>query len=182
MADLIIAQRATVRFAEGFQVDGYLLPNEEFRTSTTGASELVGYERSWLSQVVTRRPKTLEALREEGYTGCQLPVRVTSNNLRGSSLVETISLDDLNALIAYAAYEGKKPAKDLSRALRKSTLVDYFRSAFGLKELTFDERRAIIEEVLSYNRQEVEEQFLPGDVDAYGLEFCDIFFTRYCAN
>ena len=39
----IRAERATVRFFDGLEVDGYRMPNGEFRVGLTGASLVLGY-------------------------------------------------------------------------------------------------------------------------------------------
>lgn len=58
-SEKIRAERATVTFGNSvFTIDGYrLLDNGEFRAGMIGSSELIGYERTWLSQVVSRNPK-----------------------------------------------------------------------------------------------------------------------------
>ena len=46
----IRAERATVRFFDGLEVDGYRMPNGEFRVGLTGASLVLGYGENWLSR------------------------------------------------------------------------------------------------------------------------------------
>jgi len=45
----IRAERATVEFFDGLSVDGYRMPNGEFRVGLAGASRTLGYEREWLA-------------------------------------------------------------------------------------------------------------------------------------
>lgn len=154
---MIVATRAIVTFSNGYTVDGYKMPDGELRAGLEGSSLLVGYAETWLSLVFRRDGKTLKGLRELGYTGVHLEARVASNNLRGSSLVKTISLDDLNAVIDYAAFEGKKKARALSKALRKHTLTDFFRKYLGLPDLSWEEKFAAMEIALQANREDVVE-------------------------
>ena len=43
--NIIKAERATVKFFDGLEVDGYMMPDGEFRVSVTGASVLLGYQK-----------------------------------------------------------------------------------------------------------------------------------------
>lgn len=174
---MLEATRKTVQFSEYVLIDGYLLPDGQFRAGMEGASLLVGYAKNWVSRLTSLRQKTLESLLNMGYTAYQLEVKVDSNNLRGSSLARTISIEDLNVLILYAAIEGKKKkAIALLRGFSKITLEDYFRHAFGIKPLSHSEKMLIVETMFDEIREELREQFLPGDIDAYGHDVCtDIF-------
>lgn len=132
-SEKIRAERATVTFGNSvFTIDGYrLLDNGEFRAGMIGSSELVGYERTWLSQVVSRNPKTLKVLRGLGFTGCQLEVQVSND--RSGSVVKTLSLDDLRSLIKYAAFHAKPPkqkAIQLADGLFGVSIREYFDATF----------------------------------------------------
>jgi hypothetical protein len=52
MQEPIKAERQTVVFFDGLQVDGYRMPNGEFRVGITGASQVLGYSREWLGRVI----------------------------------------------------------------------------------------------------------------------------------
>jgi len=43
---ILKAKRATVKFSQGLEVDGYLLPDGEFRVGITSASVIVGYAQN----------------------------------------------------------------------------------------------------------------------------------------
>jgi hypothetical protein len=103
------AERATVVFGNSvFSIDGYrLLDTGEFRAGLSGASELVGYERKWLSEVGRKQTKTLEVLRNIGYTGRMIEVQVSND--RSGTRALTIDLDDLRHVIRYAASYAKPP-------------------------------------------------------------------------
>ncbi|MCU0570084.1 MAG: hypothetical protein MUF49_26360 [Oculatellaceae cyanobacterium Prado106] len=64
----IRAERATVTFFDGLQVDGYRMPDGEFRVGITGVSEVLGYGRNWLGRVLERGGNTLKTLRGLGFT------------------------------------------------------------------------------------------------------------------
>lgn len=157
----IKAQRATVKFCEGVEVDGYKMPNGNYRVSLSGASTLLGYEKTWLSQMVRKQQKALKALQAEGFTGCQFEVSVNREDVSGASTVQTISLDDLTHLIVYAASKGKPQAIALNKALVGTNLQSYFRSSFGDKQLTVAEKQAAFAGY--YYENETDEYILPGD-------------------
>ena len=64
----IRAERATVVFFEGLEVDGYRMPNGEFRVGLEGVSVVVGYKKDWLPQAFRRGDRTLKALPVMGLT------------------------------------------------------------------------------------------------------------------
>ena len=137
----IKAVRNTVKFAEGLEVDGYMLPDGEFRVSKTGASLACGFNKDYLSRLPLKAPNQLKALQSEGYTDS--PITVEIDNERGATRAETLSLDDFESIIFFAASKGKKEAIALQRALVKVGITDWFRLSFGVKELTLEEKRAL---------------------------------------
>lgn len=62
------AIRATVVFFEGLEVDGYRMPNGEFRVGAPDASRVVGYGRNWLTNVLRRGGSTYKALLGLGFS------------------------------------------------------------------------------------------------------------------
>ena len=137
------AERATVRFFDGLTVDGYQMPDGEFRVGLEGVSSLIGYAPNWLSRLTKRQGKTLKALQGLGFTAYQLEVIIGRGSISGASRVRTISLDDFNLVILYAASKGKKPALALQLSLTNLALNDFFRDAFGEPPLTIDEKRRL---------------------------------------
>ena len=55
----------------------------------------------------------------------------------------TLSLDDFNTLILYAAFKGNKAALALQRSLTQVALNDFFRDAFGEPPLKIEEKRRL---------------------------------------
>lgn len=134
----IRAERATVKFFDGLEVDGYRMPNGEFRVGITGASKVLGYSREWLGRVLSRGGNTLKTLQGLGFT--EKVEEVATNSGRPP---ETVSLRDFNRLIAYAVFDQKKAALALQLAFTELALTDFFRDAFGETALSIDEKREL---------------------------------------
>lgn len=164
----IRAERATVTFFDGLQVDGYQMPDGEFRVGITGASEVLGYGRNWLGRVLERGGNTLKTLRGLGFT--EEIQKVVTNSGRPP---ETISLRDFNRLISYAVFDGKKAALALQLALTEVALNDFFRDAFSEPPLSIEEKRRLFYEAYArtispedwrrMDREEILRLALPGD-------------------
>jgi hypothetical protein len=137
----IKAEQQTVKFFDGLQVDGYRMPNGEFRVSITGASTLLGYGSNWLGRVLERGGNTLKALQGLGFT--EEIEKVVLNSGRPP---ETISLRDFNRLISYAVFDQKKAALALQLALTELSLTDFFRDSFGEPPLSIDDKRRLFYE------------------------------------
>jgi len=141
----IRAERQTVTFFSGLQVDGYRMPNGEFRVGVTGASVVLGYPENWLFLALTGRSrKRLKALQSLGFT--EETTKIVSETSRGDREAETINLRDFNRIISYAVFDGKKPALALQLALTEVALNDFFRDAFGEPPLSIEEKRQLFYE------------------------------------
>jgi len=141
----IKAERQSVTFFDGLQVDGYRMPSGEFRVGITGASVVLGYSENWLSRLMGRETGTsIKALRGLGFT--EETQKVVSETSRGNREAQTISLRDFNRLISYAVFDGKKAALALQLALTEVALNDFFRDAFGEPPLSIDEKRRLFYE------------------------------------
>jgi hypothetical protein len=141
----IRAERQTVTFFDGLQVDGYRMPNGEFRVGVTGASIVLGYSENWLSRLLGRETGTsIKTLRGLGFT--EETQKVVSETSRGDREAQTINLRDFNRLISYAVFDGKRAALALQLALTEVALNDFFRDAFGEPPLSIDEKRRMFYE------------------------------------
>jgi hypothetical protein len=168
---VIRAERQTVRFFEGLQVDGYRMPDGEFRVGIAGAGRVLGYDRNWLGRVLDRGGNTLKALQGLGFT--EQTVRIVIETSRGDREAQTISLRDFNRLISYAVFDGKRAALALQLALTEVALNDFFRDAFGDVPLSIDEKRQLFYEAYAatispdewrqMDREEILRLALPGD-------------------
>ena len=168
----IRAERATVEFFDGLVVDGFRMPNGEFRVGITGASRVLGYFDSWLYEALNGRShKRLKALQGLGFT--EKTVKITSETPAGRRTAETIGLRDFNRLISYAVFDGKKAALALQLALTEVALNDFFVDAFGLAALSIEEKRQLFYQAYAQtispddwrqmDREDILKLALPGD-------------------
>lgn len=136
----IKAQREAVRFFDGLEVDGYKMPDGEFRVGLAGASRVLGYAPNWLSRALNQETGTsMKVLRSLGFT--EEIKKVVTQTVRGPREAPTVSLRDFNRLIIYAVSKGKKAALALQLSLTEVALNDFFVDAFGEPPLSIDEKR-----------------------------------------
>ena len=152
----IKSQRATIEYVEGISVDGYMLPNGEFRVGMVGASLALGYGRQWLTQVLTREGKALKALQGIGFTGFSEEIDLDAIN-GGGTKATTISLSDWQRLKIYAAQQGKMKAVALLAYQSLSSDADLFTDAFALPRWTVEQKRAMYCAELAKNINWLEE-------------------------
>lgn len=169
----IRAERQTVRFFDGLEVDGYRMPNGEFRVSLVGASTTIGFSKGWLSQVMNRVGG--DALKElQGLGFSQEKLEVCTQTKRGNFIEsDTISLDDFNSCIIYGTQQKKKQSVALNKAFGRLSLLDFFRDAFGEPPLSIEEKRKLFYETYAasispehwreMDRYEILALALPGD-------------------
>lgn len=172
MAKIWSANRQIINLG-GIALDGYQIHETgEFRASMTGASTLCGYSKNWLGRVTTKASQTLKALQQRGFTGLPLMVSLPAVKGGGHS-AKTISLDDLNILIDYAADEGNARAAAVQKALSRVALEDIFRQSFGQQAMDIDQRRQLfykayansltVEDWLKMDAEDINALVLPGD-------------------
>ena len=78
------AERATVIFFDELTVDGYRMPNGEFRIGLAGVSRTLGYDRDWLRDVITQEsPRTAKALQGLGFS--ENTEKVTAQSKQGNA-------------------------------------------------------------------------------------------------
>jgi len=104
--DTIKAQRSVIQFSGTVSVDGYQLPDGEFRVGKVGAGLSLGYGKDWLGQI---SGKTLKALEDDGFSNEFLTVELDAVN-GGGTTAQTMSMSDFNILVRYAASQGKRAA------------------------------------------------------------------------
>jgi hypothetical protein len=170
--EAIRAERATVTFFDGLTVDGYRMPNGDFRVGLTGASRVLGYAENWLGRVLSRGGNTVKALQGLGFT--EIIEQVVIPPIQGGgSQAQTISLEDFNRLIVYGVLDRRPSALALQLSLTKIALNDFFRDAFGERPLSIDEKRKLFYETyaasispqqwMEMDREEILRLALPGD-------------------
>ena len=144
--EVVKAIRATVTFFEGLEVDGYKMPDGEFRIGLSGASLVLGYSHRWLNDAVSNKsPRTAKALSNIGFSRFLQKVLIQSKQ-RNSYHDTTISLSDFNCCIIYAVQNKKKAAIALQKSFTQLALNDFFRDAFGDPPLTISQKRELIDD------------------------------------
>lgn len=168
--DIIKLEYAKVSLTHNLSVDGYKLPNGDYRVSITGASETLGFNKNWLSRVTATEGKPLKVLQSMGFTGYRIDGRISRSDKSGASSVSTISLNDFKILIVYAAQQDKPEAIALNAALIQTALTDFFKDAFGEAPLTIDQKREMMStsyaQTLNWileDRRDIESLSLVGD-------------------
>lgn len=164
----IKAERSSVEFFDGLSVDGYRMPNGEFRIGLTGASEILGYGPEWLGRALSRGGNTIKALRSIGFTE-----EIQKVAIKSGRPPETISLRDFNRLISYAVFDKKPAALALQLALTELSLTDFFRDSFGEPPLSVEEKRKLFYEAYAstispedwraMDREDILRLAMPGD-------------------
>ena len=170
------AAAATIQLSETLSIDGYMMPNGEFRVGIVGASMLLGYQRDWFLVLPSKAPSKLKALQVEGFRYNPLPVSIQRRGRGGATKAQTISLRDLTTLITAEAQQLNKRAIALQSAFTLDGLDSRFRDAFGVSQLSPDAKRQFFGmtfeqylEALADNQAELDALQLPGD-SLYYLE------------
>lgn len=167
----IKAIAATVQLSDTLAIDGYLMPNEEFRAGIGGASVILGYGKDWFNRLAQKAPNKLKAFQEGGFTGRLQPVVAPRpSGVRGASRAQTISIKDLTRLIAVEANAGNKRAIAIQSAFTLEGVESRFRDAFGKPQLPPEVKRKMFGmtfeeylEALAENKAELDALRLPGD-------------------
>lgn len=148
---LVKAERVIVNFGNGIKLEGYRLPNGEFRVGKTSASLALGYGKDWVRRIIEgvakKEGKTSKTLIEWGFSGVAFSVHVPSSNNFGYIKADTISLQDFRQLIKLAAKRGKPEAEAFLDALIDIGLEDWFRLSFGEDQLSLQEKRSMFYKV-----------------------------------
>lgn len=119
--NIVRSERATVRFFDGLSIDGYRMPDGEFRVSMSGASVLIGFAPNWLIRTISRGATKAKALQGLGFSG-QVKEVSFDTGTGGISRASTISLDDFKILFEYALKTKiKKNRKASTKKLDKRT-------------------------------------------------------------
>jgi len=105
----IKALSATVQLSDTLVIDGYMMPNGEFRAGAVSVSAILGYKRNWLLEIEDKSPDKLKTLSDKGYRGTTLTL-VQRSGRGGSNKARTISLRELTIVIAVEAQLSNKRA------------------------------------------------------------------------
>lgn len=58
MTEPIKAVNATIELSDTLSIDGYMMPDGEFRAGIVGTSVLLGYQRDWFLVLPSKAPKS----------------------------------------------------------------------------------------------------------------------------
>jgi hypothetical protein len=148
-------------------LDAYMLPNGEKRIGVENTGIALGYSERFFYHRTKRESKTLKALRDMGFSGEQIWVKIIrqEKDKRGAPLSKTVSLRDFIKLVTYEAVaKGNPKAIVLLAAFAETGIERVLEDAFAGRSVdfllekivhytkwTYQER----EEVLAYNREEI---------------------------
>lgn len=173
----IRAIATTVRLSDTLEIDGYLMPDEEFRAGIVGTSLLLGYQRDWFLVLPSKAPQKLKALQAEGFRYDPVSVKIQRKGRGGATKAQTINLKELTLIIAVEAQAGNKRAIAIQSAFTLEGFDSRFRDAFGKPQLSSDAKRKLFGmtfeeylEALAENRAELEALRLPADSLYYDLD------------
>ncbi|MDY7014097.1 MAG: hypothetical protein SVX43_10975 [Cyanobacteriota bacterium] len=94
MTDPVKAVAATVQLSDDLSIDGYMLPDGNFRAGIVGTSILLGYQRDWFLVLPSKAPKKLEALHRRGFRYAPQTVPIQRKGRGGATKAQTIDLED----------------------------------------------------------------------------------------
>ncbi len=145
ISPIIRAKRAVVKFCDGIQVEGYLLPSGEYRVGKASIASALGYSKDWVRRVISGvasgKSKETKTLMGWGFSGVASQVEVPSPTNAKYVPADTLSLKDFRCLVRLADRKGKKEASALIDAFLDVGIEDWFRLAFGQSQLTLEEKR-----------------------------------------
>jgi hypothetical protein len=128
MTDSVKATRATVTLGT-LTIDGFMLPNGEYRMSLTQTAETVDLGVQNASDFL--RSKALKSLAGEGYTPQTFEIE-TDDQVRGQGRFRGLPLEIVRKYWLYQASRGNKKAIALCDALMAETLERRFDRAFNV--------------------------------------------------
>jgi len=174
MSSMIKAVKSEIHFGVK-NVDIYKLENYRFekRFGVTGVGLSLGYSKSWFNRLPKNGVDQYEALLRNGFTGCQIQVKIPREHGRGASVAKTISIRDFNKVVAYEALIKKNiDAIIILIALSESGLERLVDDAFNGVSLDWFAEKIIhysqwtyeeLEQVLAENREDVKTLYLSGE-------------------
>ena len=167
MSEIIRALPSQIAYGQ-VAIDVYKLQNRTFekRFGVTGISNALGYADGWFGDLAKKGVRQFKSLQKDGFTGSQVSVSIPrTDGKRGASRAKTVSIRDVNKVIAYEALVKKRTeAIILLVAVSERGLENLVEDAFEGASLDWFAEKIIhysqwtyeeLEEVLQYNREEV---------------------------
>ena len=159
VTESVRATRAIVQIGS-LTVDGFMLPDGNYRMSQTQAAECVGKP-----EINARRfldSKAIKALLGQGYTPDSIEIEASSDQLRGQSRFNALPLEVVTAYWLSQAGEGNKQALSLVWALLTETLERRFDTAFNITR-TEQERDELLSQRVQQLERDIREAFWVDD-------------------
>jgi hypothetical protein len=128
MTDQTKATRATVTLGS-MTIDGFMLPNGEYRMSQTQAAEIIQLTERNAREFL--ESKAFKQASGEAYTPAIFEIEA-GDQQRGQSRFRGLPLAVVVIYWTYQCYRGNKPARDLLVALATETLERRFDRAFNV--------------------------------------------------
>ena len=126
---IVKAKRATVKFSQDLEVDGYMLPDGEFRVGKMSISKTLGYGKDWVTRQIKKAETLVASSAQIDVSNPNKIVQKQHQTLVASLLtklsldtkfveidgiaVETLSLGDFRILIRHADQLGNIKAQAL---------------------------------------------------------------------
>jgi hypothetical protein len=128
MTDSVKAIRSTVTLGS-LTIDGFMLPNGEYRMSQTQAAEIIQLTERNAREFLDS--KTFKQLSGEAYTPAIFEIE-DGDQQRGQSRFRGLPLKVVVIYWTYQCFRGNKQARNLLVALATETLERRFDRAFGI--------------------------------------------------
>ncbi|ESA35954.1 hypothetical protein N836_09550 [Leptolyngbya sp. Heron Island J] len=131
MTESTKATRASIQIGD-LTVDGFMLPDGNYRMSQTQTAEAVGLPERNARDFL--KSKAIKRLLGEDYTPAISEVEIESTDqARGQSRINALPLDTVSAYWLWQLFRGNKQALALCMALMIETLTRRFDKAFGVQ-------------------------------------------------
>ena len=159
MTESVRAVRAAVQIGS-LTVDGFMLPDGNYRMSQTQAAECVGKP-----EINARRfldSKAIKALLGQGYTPDTIEIESSSEQVRGRGRFNALPLEVVTAYWLTQLSEGNKQALSLVWAMLTESLERRFDAAFGVTR-TEAERDELLSQRVQQLEQDIREAFWVDD-------------------
>jgi hypothetical protein len=141
MTDQTKATRATVTLGS-MTIDGFMLPNGEYRMSQTQAAEIIQLTERNAREFL--ESKAFKQASGEAYTPAIFEIEA-GDQQRGQSRFRGLPLAVVVIYWTYQCYRGNKPARDLLVALATETLERRFDRAFNVTRLEDDYDQRLVD-------------------------------------
>ena len=156
MTDSTRAKRATVTIGH-FTVDGFMLPDGNYRMSLTQAAECVGLTTRNASDFL--QSKAFKALMGESYTVPISEIESDPDQGRGQTRIRALPLTVVSKYWSWQSHRGNKQAFALVDALITESLERRFDSAFGVTRSEDDFNQRLSDRIIAQLENDLGEAF-----------------------